>query len=241
MGNQGLTDQGTKSEQEGVIKYHLSFMQQPISSHIPITPLDKWRHVLFNLAQIGQDSNRYGGLGFGNISNRIPQSTIRSVTETTNLPPKKHSENSFLISGSQTGHLPYLKREHYSVVTHCDPELNKLSAYGNTKPSSESMTHGVLYHQHPSIGAVVHVHSPIIWNLADQLTLPATESDVRYGTPDMAKAVEGIANDITANSIEPVFVMKGHVDGVISFGPDLLTAVSSLLGVYHRAVMKTVR
>ena len=240
VGNQGLKEQDKEHEQEGVIKYHLSFVHQPISSRITIAPLDKWRHVLFNLALIGQDPKRYGGLGFGNISSRIPQSIIRASME--NGPDdSQSSENPFLISGSQTGHLPYLMSKHYSVVTHCDPLLNQLIAYGETKPSSESLTHGVLYNEMPSIGAVVHVHSPIIWNLADQLALPATESHIPYGTPDMANAVSRISKDIFANAIEPVFVMKGHVDGVVSFGPDLLSAVTSLLGVYHNAVMKTVR
>lgn len=217
--------QGKENEQEGVIKYKLSFVHQPISSCISISQLDKWRHVLFNLALIGQDPKRYGGLGFGNISNRISQS----------------AENAFLISGTQTGHLPYLTRKHYSVITHCDPALNQLTAYGETKPSSESLTHGVLYNEIPSIGAVVHVHSPTIWNLVDQLALPATEPQIPYGTPDMASAVLNIAEDISASAIEPVFAMKGHVDGVVAFGPDLLSAVTSILGVYHKAVMKTVR
>ncbi len=241
MGNQGLNDQGKEHEQEGVIKYDLSFVNRPISSSINIAPLDKWRHVLFNLALIGQDPERYGGLGFGNLSNRLPCSITGLETDDSYLNSQHLSENSFLISGSQTGHLPYLMRKHYSVVTHCSPSLNQLTAYGGTQPSSESLTHGVLYNELPSIGAVVHVHSPIIWNLVDALALPATEPCIRYGTPDMAKAVVDIANDISANAIEPVFVMKGHVDGVVSFGPDLLSAVTSLLGVYHAAIMKTVR
>ena len=92
-------------EQEGVIKYLLEFDRRAIADDISIESLDQWRHVLFNLALIGQDPARYGGLGFGNISFRIPG-----------------SNDAFLISGSQTGHLPYLNREHYAVVTECDPK-----------------------------------------------------------------------------------------------------------------------
>lgn len=240
VGNQGLKDQSKEIEQEGVIKYQLSFFHKSISPRISVATLDKWRHVLFNLALIGQDPKRYNGLGFGNISNRISSSISHPFINNGDL--SSHcAENAFLISGSQTGHLAYLKPEHYSVVTHCDPLLNQLCAYGDIKPSSESLTHGALYNQIPSIGAVVHVHSPTIWNLTDQLALPAIASDITYGTPDMANAVVSIAEEISANAIEPVFAMRGHVDGVVSFGPDLLSAVTSLLGVYHSAVMKTVR
>ncbi|MFD2229093.1 class II aldolase/adducin family protein [Alkalimarinus sediminis] len=245
MVNQGLKvkDQagGREVEREGVIKYQLSFVHQPIPSRISVASLDKWRHVLFNLALIGQDSKRYEGLGFGNISHRISDVTVNSFVEHDGVLVSGAAENSFLISGSQTGHLPFLKHEHCSVVTHCDPALNQLVGYGETKPSSESLTHGALYNHMPEIAAVVHVHSPTIWNLVDELGLPATKSNIPYGTPDMADAVTNVATQILANGVEPVFVMKGHVDGVVAFGPDLASAVTALFRVYHRAVMKTVR
>ena len=211
-------------EQEGVIKYLLEFDRRVISDDVSIDSLDQWRHVLFNLALIGQDPVRYGGLGFGNISCRI-----------------QGQGNAFLISGSQTGHLPYLKREHYAVVTECDPEKNHLKAYGQTVPSSESLTHGVLYAVHKTgvqqtIGAVVHVHSPLIWQLSDQLHLPATPKSIPYGTPEMAKAVDCVCHKITQSQCSPVFVMKGHVDGVVAYGIDLESAVMSLLNVYHQAL-----
>ena len=211
-------------EQEGVIKYLLEFDKQTIADDISIELLDQWRHVLYNLALIGQDPARYDGFGFGNISCRIPLS------------------DAFLISGSQTGHLPYLKREHYAVVTECDPKKNHLKAYGQTVPSSESLTHGVIYGAQTTglqktVGAVVHVHNPLIWNLSESLKLPATPQRVPYGTPEMACAVEGLCSTIVKNASPPVFVMKGHVDGVVAYGPNLESAVMSLLDVYHQALL----
>ncbi|WP_250654721.1 class II aldolase/adducin family protein [Alkalimarinus coralli] len=222
-------------EKEGVIKYELMFTRKAIPSNINIEQLDQWRHVLFNLALIGQDSKRYGGFGFGNISSRV-------VAELA-LPPSRFgvSDNPFLISGSQTGHLRYLMREHFALVTECHAKQNYVAAQGACKPSSESMTHGVLYNEFPSIGAVVHVHSPTIWRLSDVLELSATDQSIPYGTIDMADAVVDTAKGILDQAVEPVFVMKGHVDGVVSFGPDLPSAVSALLGVYHKAMMKSVR
>ena len=207
-------------EQEGVIKYLLEFDPQIIPDDISIASLDQWRHVLFNLALIGQDPARYGGLGFGNISCRV-----------------QGHERAFLISGSQTGHLPYLNRKQYAVVTECDPNRNHLKSYGQTIPSSESLTHGVLYSAQKTIGAVVHVHSPLIWNLSESLNLPATPTSVPYGTPEMASAVDSLCYKIARNECKPVFVMKGHVDGVVSYGDDLETAVMALLNVYHQALL----
>lgn len=206
-------------EQEGVIKYHLGFDKRVIPDDISITSLDQWRHVLFNLALIGQDPTRYGGLGFGNISCRIPS-----------------QDGSFLISGSQTGHLPYLERDHCAVVTACEPEINRIKGYGECTPSSESLTHGVLYSAQKEIGAVVHVHSPLIWHKSDLLKLPATPQSILYGTPEMAKVVDGLCLEIAQQSYNRVFVMKGHVDGVVSYGADLESAVMALLDVYHRAL-----
>ncbi|UZE97391.1 class II aldolase/adducin family protein [Alkalimarinus alittae] len=224
-------------EREGVIKYKLLFNQQPIPSCMPVELLDMWRHVLFNLKLVGQDPQRYGGLGFGNISTRVPTEAACLLAEKTH----QNIKNAFLISGSQTGHLPYLSSEHCAVVTRCFPKLNHLIALGECKPSSESLTHGVLYNEFPSVGAVVHVHSPLIWRLAERLSLPTTCADIPYGTTDMAAAVVSVANDISAKSIAPVFAMKGHRDGIVSFGPDLASAISTLLSVYHQSVMKTVR
>jgi L-ribulose-5-phosphate 4-epimerase len=207
-------------EKEGVIKYRLEFDKRVIPDDIDITSLDQWRHVLFNLALIGQDTARYGGLGFGNISCRIPRMS-----------------SSFLISGSQTGHLPYLERDHCAVVTVCEPEINRIKGYGECTPSSESLTHGVLYSAQKEIGAVVHVHSPLIWQQSDSLNMPATPQNIPYGTPEMAKAVDGVCLEIAQQSYSPVFVMKGHVDGVVSYGADLESAVMALLDVYHRALL----
>ncbi len=209
------------SEREGVIKYHLEFKQQKIACELPIAQLDQWRHVLFNLELIGQSPERYGGLGYGNISCRI-----------------KPNAPAFLITGSQTGGHPFLQKQHFAVVTCCDASLNHLQAYGECIPSSEAMTHGTLYEQSASVGAVVHVHSPLIWQLSDQLGLLATPLDVPYGTPAMAAAVTKVYQEISQHALPPVFVMKGHADGVVSFGANVGAAVMALLDIYNRAVLK---
>ena len=97
--------------------------------------------------------------------------------------------------------------------------------------------------QHPrfpgvqkAVGAVVHVHCPLIWLHSEQLEMPATPQNIPYGTPEMARAVDRLCHEITQNEQAPVFVMKGHVDGVVSYGADLESAVMALLNVYHQAL-----
>lgn len=74
---------------EGVIKFQLDFRQGPPPEAPDLVELDAWRDVLLRHGLIGQDPGRYDGLGFGNLSRRVPGRT----------------DNAFIISGTQTGHL----------------------------------------------------------------------------------------------------------------------------------------
>ena len=106
-----------------------------------------------------------------------------------------------------------------------------------TKPSSESMTHGVAYQTLDTAMAVIHVHSPDIWRNSDKLGLAATSADIPYGTPEMARAVRqlvleehqktGCSSQLNGQAI--VFVMKGHEDGVVAVGASLALCTQSLL------------
>ena len=191
--------------EEGVIRFDLEFTAaQPVT--IPgLDELNAWRRILRQLGLIGQDPDRYGGYGFGNISRRMP--------------PFDAPENRrpFVISGSQTGHLLELSSNGFATVCDYDASLNRVVATGPIKPSSESLTHGSVYNANNDIRFIFHIHSPEIWRCAAILNLPVTDVHVPYGTPAMAQEVERLFND--ADHIETgVFVMGGHEDGVIAFG-----------------------
>ena len=85
------------------------------------------------------------GIGYGNISVR------------------RGSCDLFLISGTQTGHLPATDERHYSLVTDCDIRNNIVRCSGPVQASSEAMTHAAIYALGDAIGAVVHVHSAELW------------------------------------------------------------------------------
>ena len=206
-------------EQEGVVKYQLSFHR----SGIKIAPedlerLNEARARLIIEKLLGQDYLRYGGLGFGNISIRDPK--LRS---------------SFLISGTQTGLLPHLHADAISCVTGFDIQHNQLVAHGKCEPSSEAMTHGVLYRSAASVDAVVHVHSPDIWYHCDALGLPSTRASIPYGTPTMAHAVEAIGYKAALDDLPLVFAMKGHQDGIVAAGRDLPSCLDALLNLKRQA------
>lgn len=198
-------------EQEGVIKYQLNHTQQPIDPLFPLTEINAWRTIAVRLELIGQVPERYDNIGFGNISQRIDP----------------HS-NQFIVSGTQTGHIEQLSREHYCLIVKAEPHRNRIESSGLCKPSSESLTHASVYAQDNAIQAIIHAHSPDIWKHTVALGLPHTTADVPYGTVEMAAAVEQLfqSGKLSRTSI---FTMLGHEDGVVAFGRNMQEAAWELI------------
>lgn len=205
-------------EQEGVIKYKLNHQNTPIEDTILLTEINAWRTVLFKLKLIGQIKERYDGYSFGNMSQRI--SAISSQ---------------FVITGTQTGHLDYLTKEHYCTVLKAIPEKNELKSSGETKPSSEALTHASIYQQNKSIQSVIHIHCPEIWDNTHKLQLPYTSKDILYGTPEMANEVKCLFQKPTTLKTQ-IFSLLGHKDGIISFSNSIENAAGLLLKYYSKAL-----
>lgn len=205
--------------QEGVIKFSLDFERASCIEPNRIAVINGWRYVLYRLQLIGQDRERYQGYGFGNISVR-----------------ESSDSDSFIITGTQTGGSQYLKTSDYSLVLSCDPMTNSIIARGETKPSSEAMTHGQVYQLNKAVKCVVHGHSPDIWRNASRLNLLSTGTDIDYGTPEMAEAVHQLFTE-TAVCEQKIFIMGGHEDGVVSFGSTLQEACELMIETLARAAM----
>jgi hypothetical protein len=188
------------TELEGVTKYELQFTPSAPLAQTNLAELNGWRTLLFRLGVIGQNPERYGGVGFGNLSMRLAPGSAR-----------------FAVTGTQTGHLPVLEARHYAIVTACDAAANRLTAEGPIAPSSESLTHGQIYALDARVNFVFHVHAPELWRAAPRLALPATDAAAEYGTPQMVREVERLFlhSDLPALRL---FTMRGHEDGVVSFG-----------------------
>lgn len=204
---------------EGYIKYRCQWVKEDaIASHnltAEIAELTRYRNALHQLGLIGEYPN---GIGFGNLSQKLsPHSPL----------PSPHSPTSFVITGTQTGHLPTLTAADYALVTEFDAAKNTLTCKGLRQASSESLTHGVIYDAWAGISAVIHVHHSRLWrNLLNQV--PTTAAKVPYGTPEMAAETQRLFQDASLLQ-QRIFVMAGHEDGVVTFGENLQMAYRVLI------------
>lgn len=203
-------------QQEGVIQFNLSHRAGDASHYAELADLIFWHERMHTLGLIGQDPSRYAGFAYGNMSHRL-------------------SNLEFLISGTQTGGLAHPTSAHYACIDNCNIGDNQVQSHGPIKPSSECMSHAAIYAASPDAKAVIHVHSPVIWQHYKALGLASTPANVGYGTPEMATA--------TANAVKQhpqsdatCIAMLGHEDGIICFAKDMQTAGQHLLALYERAL-----
>jgi hypothetical protein len=182
---------------EGVIKFDLAFCPGPAPAAAMLLELEAWRTIFRRLGLLGQEPARYDGLGFGNLSRRAT------------------AASGFIISGTQTGGLERLTPAHYVAVTACDPLRNRVAAAGSIRPSSEALSHGVLYQADPRIDWVMHLHSPEIFAARTRLGLPTTAPEAPYGSPAMATEIRRLG---PSAGWPGLLVMGGHADGILAFG-----------------------
>ncbi len=199
----------TVQPDDGYIKFSCHLYPEKIE--IPSSlfdPLNFWREEMWQKSFIGAYPD---GIGYGNISVRIPNS------------------DQFYISGSATGGLPELAQIHYPLVEQCDLSQNAIWCRGLIKASSESMSHSAIYSCSPDIGAVVHIHNRNLWEKYLGI-LPTTAQEVEYGTPEMAYEIIRLMR-LPETQIKKVFVMGGHTEGIIAFGKTVEEAARLILAL----------
>lgn len=192
---------------EGYIKFQSSWKRAPAPPAAAVTELNRWRQKLYGAGLIGYYEKE--GVGFGNLSVRYGK------------------PGEFIISGTQTGHLPVLDENHYVLVTDHDIDKNLVVCEGPVEASSESLTHAILYDLDSKIQSVVHVHSPDLWQALIN-KVPTTPADVAYGTPEMAGAFQALYQRSEFPAIG-IAVMAGHDDGLISVGRSVAEAGDRIL------------
>ena len=210
---------------EGVIKFEAEHALEPLDPRRfgdLACRLGSWREVLSKLQLVGQDPERYGGAGYGNVSARL------------GAPGSPRGARAMMISGTQTGGLPRLTLRDLCVVERYDYRRNWVYSRGQTKPSSETMTHGAIYDLSPAIRFVFHAHSPVIWRQAQALRIPTTDHRVPYGTPEMAAEVQRLYSGTTLDATR-IMAMGGHEDGIIVFGHNAEQAGQALVTHLARA------
>jgi L-ribulose-5-phosphate 4-epimerase len=192
---------------EGVIKYSCQWEEAEPLAFPELEELIGWRDRIFAASLIGLYPN---GIGYGNISLRL-------------------NDSSFVISGTQTGHLSHTDSQHYTLVDSWDIDRNSLHCTGPIKASSESLTHAALYSLDAKIQAIVHGHSAALWQQYMRV-LPTTRASVPYGTPAMAYEMERLFREGDLQQ-KRCLVMAGHKDGLLAFGETLEQAATTLLAL----------
>jgi len=203
---------------EGVIHFVAHHAVEPLPD-LPaatVATLRTWRDLLWRLGLLGQDPARYDGAAFGNVSVRLPQGGL-------------------LVTGSQTGGVPILGPDGLVVVDRVDVPQNQVWSRGPVLPSSESMTHAALYALDAGIEAVVHVHSPAIFERAAVLGLPETSASVPYGTPEMALEMGRLWRGSALPAVG-IFIIPGHQDGVVGVGASLEQACTRVVAALASAM-----
>ncbi len=176
-----------------------------------------WRSLLQRTNLIGQHPERYDGFGYGNLSGRSPQ-----------------THEGFVITASQTSGKKRYRPRDLVQITGFNLQRFWVDAEGHAPPSSETLTHAMIYAADAHINWVFHVHCPEIWRHAEALNLPTTAADVGYGSLEMVSAV---AELLSANRSRPLaFATLGHEDGIFSCGPTPRDAGGLLLAYLAKAL-----
>lgn len=196
---------------EGYIKFKSNWIKTGPFDFDQFGELNSCRTRIYQAGLIGMGED---GIGYGNVSVRIPKS------------------NQFIISGTQTGGIPALNRNHYTQVISYSLDKNSLTSKGPVEASSESLTHAALYELDAGINAVIHVHHFKLWEALQKQGFPATAQEVLYGTPEMAKEVKRLMEE--PGVIEKqIIVMSGHESGTIVFSENIQNAESKLMTIYQ--------
>lgn len=194
---------------DGVIKYMID--HTTFDSRIPYdlySELEKVRTRLHHLGVIGVDDE---GIGYGNIS-------VKEAIVT----------DAFYITATQTGNLFQLGTSLYTKVTGYDFDSFTLRSKGKERPSSEAFSHAMIYELDPAIKAVIHIHSHVLWEFARQRGDLSTTA--AYGTRAMTEEIVALYPERDPLS-SPMFVMRGHEDGIMLFGETLKKAEKRMLSL----------
>jgi class II aldolase/adducin N-terminal domain-containing protein len=218
---------GDRTAEEGVIRFEVDHETCPLEERVfgdTARALAAWRDVLARLGLIGRDPARYHGLGYGNVSARVPP-----------FGDVGRGQRRFLVTGTQTGGRRGVTLDDFCLVERYDIARNQVRSRGRIPPSSESLTHGAIYDIAPTARIVLHGHAPELWRHARALGLPITRAEALNGTPDMALEVQRLYRQSTLSGTG-ILAMGGHEDGVIAFGGTAAQAGETLVCALARAL-----
>ena len=198
---------------DGVIKYSIEHTTKDAPAFNEYESLESLRSRLFTLGLIGVQD----GIGYGNISVR------------------EKNRDSFFITATQTGELSSLTEEYYTYIEDYDFLNFSVNSFGKHKPSSEALSHAMIYQINPEINSVIHIHSKALWEFMKKNNSLFTTAE--YGTVEMVEEIASLYENKNPFA-ESIFVMKGHKDGVIAFGKSIKEAELILCSMIQKYLTK---
>src|SRR5688500_8074678 len=112
---------------EGLLRFHVEHERRALDERVfgdTARVLAGWREVLARLGLIGQDPERYEGLGYGNVSARVPP-----------MGDVGRGRRRFLVTGTQTGGRRRVALEDFCLVERWDLAENRVTSAGLVPPS----------------------------------------------------------------------------------------------------------
>ncbi len=194
---------------DGVIKYSIEHTTKNTPAFNDYEALEALRSRLFILGLIGVQD----GIGYGNISVR------------------EKDKNSFFITATQTGDLSSLTSEYYTYISSYDFSKFQVTSQGRHQPSSEALSHAMIYKINSEINAVIHIHSKALWEFMKENNTLFTTAE--YGTAQMVEEIASLYKN-TNPFDESIFVMRGHEDGVMAFGKTVKEAELTLFSMIQK-------
>jgi ribulose-5-phosphate 4-epimerase/fuculose-1-phosphate aldolase len=201
---------------DGVIKYSIEHQSTSTPLFSGYEQLEALRTRLFTLGLIGEKD----GIGYGNLSMR------------------HEGSKSFFITATQTGRKYTLSREYYTYISDYDFSTFKVISQGKHKPSSEALSHAMIYAIDDRITTVIHIHSLALWKFMQAKNDLATTAE--YGTAEMVEEIAGLYTDLDP-MMNNAFVMEGHEEGIITFGISVEEAELALYAVMQAYLLENAK
>lgn len=194
---------------QGKIRFNTVFISDRIPSDNKLEELKKWSKTFQESGLTPEVKGNFTG----NLSFR--------------------SKDGFVITASGLKDKENLEDICFVFIKAYNQEENTFFVEGQTKPSSESIMHHLIYKAYLDVNAVFHGHNDAIVACADELGLPITEKEYESGTVDLANQVLKVLRD------HKLIVLRNH--GFVSLGNNMKEAGELALATLNEAKLERVR
>jgi L-fuculose-phosphate aldolase len=191
---------------EGKIRFNTFFVSDRIPRDAKIVELKKWSETFQKSGLTPEVQGNFTG----NLSFR--------------------SKEGFVITASGLKDKEDLADVCFVYVKAYDEGSNTFFVEGQTKPSSESIMHHLIYKTCREVNAVFHGHNDNIVAYAEELGLPVTEKEYESGTVELAKEALKVLGD------NKLLVLRNH--GFVSLGDTMKDAGELALATLNEAKLE---